>query len=160
MTAPRVTGASLTLLNGGIRANIIPSEGTATFNVRVLPGEDIRAIVRRMQEIGGEAQVTFTLEGEPGEDPPPSPVTTALFAAMEQATRAMAPSAVVIPFMSTGATDGAVLRARGIPTYGILPFPLAMEDELRMHGDNERVPIRALGWGAEYLYRVLHGVAR
>jgi acetylornithine deacetylase/succinyl-diaminopimelate desuccinylase-like protein len=34
-----------------------------------------------------------------------------------------------------------------------------MEDELRMHGDNERVPIAALGWAAEYLYRVLHTVS-
>jgi acetylornithine deacetylase/succinyl-diaminopimelate desuccinylase-like protein len=137
---------------------VIPSEGTATFNVRALPGEDIQAIVRRMQEVGAEPQVSFALSGEPGADPPPSPVTTDLFVAMEGAARAMAPRAVVIPFMSTGATDGAVLRARGIPTYGILPFPLEMDTELRMHGDNERVPIRALGWGAEYIYRVLYGV--
>ena len=60
---------------------------------------------------------------------------------------------------STGGTDGAALRAKGIPTYGILPLPMAVEDELRMHGDNERVPVAALGWGAEYLYRVLFKVA-
>ena len=52
-------------------------------------------------------------------------------------------------------TDGSRLRARGIPTYGILPLPLPKEDELRMHGDDERVPIPALGWASEYLYRVL-----
>jgi acetylornithine deacetylase/succinyl-diaminopimelate desuccinylase-like protein len=31
------TGASLTILDGGFRSNVIPSEGTATFNVRILP---------------------------------------------------------------------------------------------------------------------------
>ena len=72
----------------------------------------------------------------------------------------MAPRSLVVPFMSTGATDGAVLREAGIPTYGILPMPMPLEDELRMHGDNERVPVPALGWAAEYLYRVLEGVAR
>jgi acetylornithine deacetylase/succinyl-diaminopimelate desuccinylase-like protein len=154
------TAGSLTLLRGGIRGNVIPSEGTATFNVRALPGEDIRAFVQRMNEIGQEEQVTFALSNEPAADPPPSPVSTELFASMERAASAMSPDVVVLPFMSTGATDGAALRARGIPTYGILPFPLEMEDELRMHGDNERVPVRALGWGAEYLYRVLHGVAQ
>ena len=55
--------------------------------------------------------------------------------------------------------DTARLRARGIPTYGILPFPLSEDDELRMHGDNERLPVRALGWGAEYLFRVLQTTA-
>ncbi|MGH7665014.1 MAG: M20/M25/M40 family metallo-hydrolase [Gemmatimonadaceae bacterium] len=154
------TGASLTILRGGTRANVIPSEGTVTFNVRVLPGEDIRAVVAEMNRVAAEPQVTFTLAGEPREDPPPSPVTTALYRAMEAAANTMEPDAVVIPFLSTGATDGAVLRAHGIPTYGILPMPLPMEDELRMHGDNERVPLPALGWATEFIYRVLADVAR
>lgn len=154
------TAGSLTILRGGIRSNVIPSEGSATFNVRALPGEDIRKFVEQMNEVGAEEQVTFALTGEPGADPPPSPVSTELFMAMDRAAKAMAPDAVVLPFMSTGATDGAALRERGIPTYGILPFPLEMEDELRMHGDNERVPVRALVWGSEYIYRVLHGVSQ
>ena len=154
------TGNSLTILDGGIRANVIPSDGTATFNVRILPGEDIRAVVREINRVAAEPQVTFVLEDEPVEAPPVSPVSSALFRAMESAARTMAPDAVVLPFMSTGATDGAVLRAHGIPTYGILPLPLAMEDELRMHGDEERVPVTSLGWGAEYLYRVLYAVTK
>ena len=151
-------GTSLTLLNGGIRSNVIPSEGKATFNVRIPPTEDITAIVAEMNRVAAEPQVTFALDGEPTPAPPASPVSTALFQSMERAAKAMSPTTVVIPFMSTGATDGAVLRAAGIPTYGILPFPLPMEDELRMHGDNERVPVAALGWAAEYLYRVITGV--
>jgi acetylornithine deacetylase/succinyl-diaminopimelate desuccinylase-like protein len=152
------TGQSLTLVSGGMRSNVIPSEGRATFNVRVLPNDDVREIVREMQRVGAERQVTFRLTGAIQSSPPPSPVTSALFRAMEGAAKAMEPRTTVIPFMSTGATDGAVLRGKGIPTYGILPMPLPMEDELRMHGDNERVPIAALGWAAEYLYRVLLGV--
>ncbi|HEU0052718.1 MAG TPA: M20/M25/M40 family metallo-hydrolase, partial [Longimicrobium sp.] len=154
------TGASLTILNGGFRANVIPSEGKATFNVRTLPDDDIREMVAAMNRAGAESQVTFALDGQPAQAPPVSPVTTDLFRSMETAAAAMAPTALVLPFMSTGATDGAALRAAGIPTYGILPLPLPDEDELRMHGDNERVPVPALGWGAEYLYRVLAGVAR
>jgi acetylornithine deacetylase/succinyl-diaminopimelate desuccinylase-like protein len=154
------TGASLTLLNGGFRANVIPSEGKATFNVRVVPGDDIRRFVAEMNRVGAEPSVRFALEGEPSPVPAPSPVSTDLYRSMETAARAMAPTAQVIPFMSTGATDGAALRAIGIPTYGILPMPLDDASELRMHGDNERVPVVSLGWAAEYLYRVLGTVAR
>jgi len=154
------SGISLTLIDGGIRSNVIPSEGTATFNVRVLPNDDVRSIVQEMNRAGAEQQVTFELDGQPAESPPPSPVSTALFLAMERVAKTMEPRTTVIPFMSTGATDGAALRAKGIPTYGILPMPLPMEDELRMHGDNERVPVQALGWATEYLYRVLWEVAR
>ncbi|HEX6057379.1 MAG TPA: M20/M25/M40 family metallo-hydrolase [Gemmatimonadaceae bacterium] len=151
------TGVALTILDGGMRENVIPSEGKATFNVRIIPGEDIVAIAERMTAIAAEPQVACALDHPPEEAPPPSPVSTALFRSMERAAKTMAPEAVVLPFMSTGATDGAALRALGIPTYGILPMPMPVEDELRMHGDDERVPVAALGWATEYLYRVLAG---
>jgi acetylornithine deacetylase/succinyl-diaminopimelate desuccinylase-like protein len=154
------TGASITMISGGIRSNVIPSEATAVVNVRVLPDGDIAAAVAEMNRIGGEPQVTFTLRGRIETAPPVSPVSTALFQAMEATAVEMAPGTVVIPFMSTGGTDGAVLRAAGVPTYGILPLPLEMDDELRMHGDNERAPIASLGWAAEYIYRVLLAVSR
>jgi acetylornithine deacetylase/succinyl-diaminopimelate desuccinylase-like protein len=149
------TGQSLTIIKGGIRSNVIPSDGSATFNVRVLPNDDVRGIVEEFNRVGAEKQVKFTLDGEPRTSPPMSPVTTALYEAMEASALAMVPTTTVIPFMSTGSTDGAALRAKVIPTYGILPMPLPMEDELRMHGDNERVPVPALGWAAEFLYRTL-----
>ncbi|MBL0938972.1 MAG: M20/M25/M40 family metallo-hydrolase [Gemmatimonadaceae bacterium] len=152
------TGQSLTLMQGGIRSNVIPSDASATFNVRVLPNDDVRGIVEAFNRVGAEKQVTFTLSGQPRTSPPVSPVTTALYQAMESSALAMVPSTTVIPFMSTGATDGAALRAKGIPTYGILPLPLPMEDELRMHGDNERTPVQAIGWATEFLYRTLERV--
>jgi acetylornithine deacetylase/succinyl-diaminopimelate desuccinylase-like protein len=153
------TGVSLTMIDGGIRANVIPSDATAVLNVRILPDGDIAADVATLNRVGAEPQVTFTLRGRAQTAPPASSSTTELFKAMEVAATTMVPDVVVIPFMSNGATDGAALRAAGIPTYGILPLPLDMDDELRMHGDNERVPLSSLGWGAEYLYRVLLAVA-
>jgi acetylornithine deacetylase/succinyl-diaminopimelate desuccinylase-like protein len=154
------SAASLTIMQGGFRNNVIPSEGTANYNLRVLPGDDVTALVEQIRTAGEEDQVEYTLSREPRASPPASPVNSAMFQAMESAAHEMAPGAVVMPFMSTGGTDGAVLRANGIPTYGILPMPLPLEDELRMHGDNERVPVAALGWATEYLYRVLQQLAQ
>jgi acetylornithine deacetylase/succinyl-diaminopimelate desuccinylase-like protein len=152
-------GASLTILDGGFRTNVIPSDGRASFNLRVLPDDDVLALVAAMQEAGGEESVSFKLDGSPRHAPPPSPTTTALYRSMEQAAGEMARGVVVLPFMSTGATDGAALRRIGVPTYGILPIPLLPEDELRMHGDDERAPVSGLGWAAEFIYRSLAGVA-
>lgn len=154
------TGQSLTLMSGGIRSNVIPSDGSATFNTRVLPNDDVTQVVAAFNRVAAEPQVKFALTGIPRAAPPVSPVTTALYQAMERSALVMAPATTVIPFMSTGGTDGAALREKGIPTYGILPMPLPMEDELRMHGDNERVPVAALGWAAEFLYRTLFSVAQ
>jgi acetylornithine deacetylase/succinyl-diaminopimelate desuccinylase-like protein len=153
------TGASITMIDGGQRANAIPSEATAVVNVRILPDGDIVRDVAEMNRIGAEPQVTFRLRNAVATAPAVSPITSPLFQAMEAAAGAISPGTVVIPFMSTGATDGAVLRRAGIPTYGILPLPLEMDDELRMHGDNERAPIASVGWATEYLYRVLQTIA-
>jgi acetylornithine deacetylase/succinyl-diaminopimelate desuccinylase-like protein len=154
------SAASLTILDGGFRGNVIPSEGTANFNLRLLPGDDPAEILESMRQAAGEESVAFEFAEEPQLGAPPSPVDSDLFRAMEAAAHEMAPEAVVMPYMSTGGTDGRVLRTHGIPTYGILPMPLALEDELRMHGDDERVPVAALGWAAEYLYRVMEDVTR
>lgn len=151
-------GASLTIMDGGFRSNVIPSEGSASFSFRVLPDDDVMALLAGLEAVVAEPGVRLSLDREPAAAPPVSSVTTALYRSMERAATEMAPSATVVPFMSTGATDGAALRAIGIPTYGILPFPLEMEDELRMHGDDERIPVQSIGWATEYLYRVLEGV--
>jgi acetylornithine deacetylase/succinyl-diaminopimelate desuccinylase-like protein len=65
----------------------------------------------------------------------------------------------VVPYMSTGATDSARLRAWGVQTYGILPFPLAQDDEERMHGNDERVPIESLLFGVRVIYLAMRNVA-
>jgi len=153
------TGISITMVNGGIRSNVIPSDATATLNVRTVPGGDIAEVVRELNRVGAEPAVTFATAVAQRQTPPASPLTSALFQAMEAAGKAMAPATTVVPFMSTGSTDGALLRANGIPTYGILPLPLSEEDELRMHGDNERTPVSSLGWATEYLFRTLATVA-
>jgi len=152
-------GLALTQLTGGFRGNVIPSSGSAVFNLRTLPGDDVLALVAELNRVGAEPQVRFALAGDPQASPPASRTDTALYRAMEGAARAMVPDIVVIPFLSTGATDGAALRAAGIPTYGILPIPMELADELRMHGDDERAPVAGLGWAAEYVYRVLLEVA-
>jgi acetylornithine deacetylase/succinyl-diaminopimelate desuccinylase-like protein len=68
------------------------------------------------------------------------------------AGRARPPDMVTVPYLSTGATDNARLRAVGIQAYGLLPFPLTQEDEGRMHGHDERVPISSLRFGLQVVY--------
>jgi len=69
------------------------------------------------------------------------------------------PGAVVVPLLSTGATDSAQLRAVGIQAYGLLPFPLTTEDTARMHGENERMPVASLETGLRLLYGIVARVA-
>jgi len=61
--------------------------------------------------------------------------------------------------MSTGATESASLRAWGVQTFGLLPFPLDAEDESRMHGHDERVPLASLEFGMRLVTDVVRRMA-
>jgi acetylornithine deacetylase/succinyl-diaminopimelate desuccinylase-like protein len=144
-------GISATLVDGGIRSNVIPTEATANLNIRTLPGQSIDLVVTRLRRVVADKQVQFEIDRDTI-DAPPSSFRSAMFTAIADAVRAAESSMVVVPYMSTGATDSARLRAWGVQTYGILPFPLALEDEERMHGNDERVPIESLLFGTKIIY--------
>ena len=144
-------GISPTMLSGGVRTNVIPAEASATLNVRTLPGEDIEEVCARLRAVVHEPGVEIRVRGS-GDDAPASPVRAEMFDAIRDAVRALEPSIAVVPYLSTGATDSAPLRRLGVKAYGILPFPLTQEDEHRMHGHDERVPVSALSFGVQTVY--------
>ena len=147
-------GISPTMLEGGVRANVIPAEASATLNVRTLPGQSIDQVVARLRRAVADRGVSVSITSR-GTDAPPSDFRSPMFAAIAQSLAAVDPGLAVVPYLSTGATDSARLRQMGIKAYGLLPFPLAEEDELRMHAADERVPVAALEYGVRAVYGIV-----
>ena len=148
-------GISPVIVGGGIRHNVIPTAATATLNVRTLPGQSLESVLGRMRQTIDDPLVEVAVVDR-GEDAPASDIASPMFAAIADAARALNPELVVVPYLSTGATDSAVLRRRGVQAYGILPFPMPQEDEDRMHGHDERIPLASLVFGT----RVIHDAVR
>jgi acetylornithine deacetylase/succinyl-diaminopimelate desuccinylase-like protein len=153
------TGISATILNGGIRSNVIPTEATATLNIRTLPGQSIDNVVARLRRVVNDSSVSLAVT-ERGEDAPPSDFASPMFAAIAESVQELAPQMVTVPYLSTGATDSARLRQLGIQAFGVLPFPMNQDDEDRMHGNDERVPLSALDFGTRLIYGAIARVAR
>jgi acetylornithine deacetylase/succinyl-diaminopimelate desuccinylase-like protein len=149
-----------TMLRGGVRSNVIPSEARATANVRLLPGETPAAIIAELTRLVGDPQVRIELKSSLRPTAPPSSLDTDFYRAIEQVTPAFFPGAIVVPQMSTWATDSAQLRLRSVQAYGIIPFPLTEEEIARMHSDDERLPVAAFRTGVEYTYRVIEAFVR
>lgn len=146
-------GISPTLISGGTRANVIPTEAEATLNIRTLPGEKIDDVIDRLRALVGDPDVTFRVRAS-GDDAPTSPIDSPMYRAIAESIAALDGRLRTVPYLSTGATDSATLRKAGIPCYGILPFPLTQEDEDRMHAHDERVPLESLAFGV----RLVHGI--
>ncbi len=150
-----------TLLKSGFRLNVIPSEAEALVDVRALPDEDIAKFEREMKRIIGDkgVEVKSALDNiRPGAAP--SRIDTEMFRILESEAKRMYPGITVLPTMSTGATDMAQLRAKGIPSYGI--GPAATENDTTnygAHSDVERLGEEQLYRFVEYAWNVVIAAA-
>ena len=153
------TGISAVITQGGIRSNVIPTEASAQLNVRTLPGQSIDSVVRRLQRVVNDSLVEIAVTDR-GEDSPPSDFGSPMFTSIAESAKALNPSLAVVPYLSTGATDSARLRSWGMQAFGLLPFPLDQNDEDRMHGNDERIPLASLEFGTKLIYGAILGVAQ
>jgi acetylornithine deacetylase/succinyl-diaminopimelate desuccinylase-like protein len=151
-------GISATIVQGGSKANVIPGEATATLNVRTLPGQSIDGVASRVRKVIADALVDVTVTSR-GDDVPASDFHSPMFAAIADTVRELDPAMAVVPYLSTGATDSARLRAWGMQAFGLLPFPMNQDDEDRMHGNDERVPLESLHFGTRLVYGAVLRVA-
>ncbi len=153
------TGISATILQSGIRTNVIPTDATARLNIRTLPGQSIDTVVKRLVKLVNDPQVEITASDR-GEDSPASDFHSPLFTALRESAQALDPSVAVVPYLSTGATDSARLRTWGMQAFGLLAFPMDQNDEDRMHGNDERVPLKSLEFGTKMIYGAILRVAQ
>jgi acetylornithine deacetylase/succinyl-diaminopimelate desuccinylase-like protein len=152
------TSAVPTMLSGGLKVNVIPNQASAQIDVRRLPTETRQEIETRFRNAINDPAVT--LAPEPGQEMPatePSSLTTPLFLAMEKVFREASPNALVVPYMSRGATDGSYLRQKGMAVYGV-PIFLREGGESRAHGNDERLSPGNLARGTELLWKIVLAV--
>jgi acetylornithine deacetylase/succinyl-diaminopimelate desuccinylase-like protein len=153
------TGISPTIVGGGIRTNVIPTEVSAKLNVRTLPGQSVDSVVARLRTLVNDPLVDIVVTDR-GQDSPASDFRSPMFVALAASAKALDPGLSVVPYLSTGATDSARLRIWGMQAYGVLPFPMNQDDEDRMHGNDERIPLASLEFGTKMIYGAVSMVAR
>jgi acetylornithine deacetylase/succinyl-diaminopimelate desuccinylase-like protein len=143
-----------TRLEGGHASNALPQMARAVVNCRILPDHPAEDVQRTLTQVVGDP-ITVTPLGEPFSSPP-SPLDPDLMARVERITSDMWPGTIVIPTMSTGATDSRWLRAAGIPSYGVSGLFLG---ESRAHGRDERMGVADLYAGRQFLHRLIKELA-
>jgi acetylornithine deacetylase/succinyl-diaminopimelate desuccinylase-like protein len=144
-----------TMLQAGVRANVIPSEARAVLNIRLLPGDTITALIAELQKVVNDSQVRFEVQPDAGLAAPNSSLENEFFSTITKVSAQEFGGAPVLPFMSTGATDSAQLRLHSVQAYGLRPFPMTEEDDRRVHGDEERLPLASFAKGVDLMTRIV-----
>src|SRR6266550_591072 len=150
---------SPTILAGGVQGNVIPAEVHALLNVRTIPGHSLDEVVTRLTQIIEDKYVDVTVSFR-SDDSPPSDTNSPMFRAIAESAKELDSEMAVLPYLGAGATDSAALRRIGINAYGILPFPMTVDDEKRMHGHDERLSIESLMFGANLIHQSVLRVGR
>jgi acetylornithine deacetylase/succinyl-diaminopimelate desuccinylase-like protein len=145
-----------TRLEAGHADNALAQRAIATVNCRIFPGERSSFVEAELKRVAGEkvAVATKGAEHPSGPSDPNSPFMKTI----ERVSESMWPGTPVVPAMSSGATDGSELRNIGMPVYGTSGI-FVEYGENRVHGQDERVPIKSLHEAREYLYRLARTLA-
>ncbi len=135
------TSLSPTMISGGYRTNVIPSEGTATIDTRLAPDEDPTKFLELVQQVVNDPQVAVSYGARDTRPPTPTAKLDSDAFKIIEANITKHYKTVTLPTMSTGATDMAFLRQKGMQCYGIGPA-LDSEDGPKgygAHSDQERI---------------------
>jgi acetylornithine deacetylase/succinyl-diaminopimelate desuccinylase-like protein len=147
------------IVAGGFRSNVIPGSAEVTLNVRLIPGSDAAALIRTLEKLFNDPLLTVKMSGALAPASPASPDTSLLYRALAAESKAQWPEAEVTPYLFQAGTDAGAWRNRGIPVFGIYPYPISTDELRRMHGNDERVSVESLRQGTEMLFRTLKRVA-
>ena len=147
-----------TMLAGGHAENALAQTAVATVNCRIFPGESLETVKGVIAAAVDDPGVEIAQLGEvlvaPG-----SELRQDILAAYTRAVRRNHPGAEVMPHMSLGASDGNILRAFGIPTYGVDGGWGVVDIDDRAHGKDERLPVKAFDQDLDHWYWMLKELA-
>jgi acetylornithine deacetylase/succinyl-diaminopimelate desuccinylase-like protein len=155
-----------TRLNAGHANNALPQEATAIVNCRILPGHSPAETQRTLVRVLADPKVTvqYVAAGKAAPAPDSTGFPTVLPSAdvlrpLEEVAAELWPGAPVIPEMETGASDSIYTMAVGIPSYGFNGVGID-QDDIRAHGQDERVRVTAYDEGVEFCYRFLKAMTK
>jgi len=150
-----------TRLEAGHANNALPGFARANVNCRIFPGHPPEEIRQQLIKVLAEPAIAVTQVESSGLGPranPPSPLRPDVMGALEKVVNEMWPGVPVIPVMDAGASDGAISRAAGIPTYGVPGVFIDINDD-RSHGRDERLPAASFYEGVDFYYRFIKALS-
>lgn len=148
-----------TLIDGGHAPNAQPQKVTANINCRILPGHTVAETQGELTRLMDNPTISIVPVGRPSPTAPPPALSDAVMGPIREVAGEMWPNVPIVPTMATGATDGRFTNAAGIPTYGVTGM-FSDPDGGGAHGLNERIRVRSLYEGRDFLFEIVRRYAR
>jgi acetylornithine deacetylase/succinyl-diaminopimelate desuccinylase-like protein len=142
-----------TIVRGGEKINVVPSEIELELDGRALPGFSPEQLIAELQDaVGRDVEIDLVRH-----DPGPAEPDLGLFETLAGVLRELDPEGIPIPLLQIGVTDGRFFSRAGVQTYGFVPMrlPEGFQFAKLIHAADERIPVDGLEFGAEAVWRAI-----
>lgn len=143
------TTVAPTMQSGGTAANVLPSQATATVNLRIALGETTQQTVLRVRRRIHDPLVTVTVI-EASEPSPESSTENAQFALLAEALAVSHPGVPAVPYIMMAATDSRHFHRFSPAVYRFAPLDMSNAQRASIHGVDENVEVAALERGERF----------
>ncbi len=145
---------SPTMLEAGVKVNVIPSRASAKLDGRILPGQSVEGFLAEVRAVIGDELRIVVFDQH---DPATFRSDTPLFSAIEAALHRHDPGGVPVPYMIPGFTDSFAYGRLGATCYGFSPVRLGpgLDFTAMYHGHDERIPRAGYEWGQRVLFELV-----
>lgn len=147
------TTVAPTILQAGMKDNVIPTLATATINFRLLPGDKVEAVINKVKEIIADDRITVNVFGGFSEASSVTPMNSTGYKQIEKAIKTSYADLLTSPFLMIGATDS---RYFGEVSPNIIKFS-PMIDPIGFHGIDERVSLESFKTALWFYEQLLTG---
>ncbi len=155
------TTTAPTMLQASTKDNVLPGTASAVVNLRLLPGDSVAWVLRRLRDVIHDERITVAaIEGLANEASPVSPVDSDGYRILRDAVGTSFPTAIVTPYLVMGATDARYLTALTPNVYRFAPFTVTSADIARVHGTNERIAVANYLDGISFERRLIESATR
>lgn len=139
------TTQAVTMIQGGIKDNILPAQAAAVVNCRILPGETRETVREHIRRAIDDEAVQIRLDENMGWEPSPvSPVNSEIYQGLSLCIRQVFPDAAVAPYLVAGATDSRYYTAISENVFRFSPYEMNAELVKTIHGVDERIATERL----------------
>jgi carboxypeptidase PM20D1 len=154
------TTTAMTMLNAGIKDNVLPGQAEAVVNFRILPGDTAQSVAEHVKRAIADERIVIQPQGVSFEASSVSSPEARAFKLIERTTREVFPEALVAPGLMLAGSDARHFQAVADNAYRFMPIRFKPEDLPRLHGTDERISVPQLADMVRFYHRLLQQSAQ
>ncbi|MDZ4839606.1 MAG: M20/M25/M40 family metallo-hydrolase, partial [Bacteroidota bacterium] len=149
------TTVAPTIMRAGKEDNVLPTTATITVNCRILPGETIASVLKRINKTINDTRIIIRPTADATEPPKITSIHTKAYKVLEKSILKTIPNALVIPILNISTSDSRYYTELTDNILRFIPIKQKPGDQGRTHGIDERIHVSVIAEAVSFYSNLL-----